>query len=203
VLRVYAGPSLIREGYNTNHLSQASSTTPTHCLAVPLQLAAGRWIAPTRQCGTGSSETNLPEIVGQKVEELLNKLTMERFDYISDQIIGWANKFEKENDGQTLIQVIRLVFEKATDEATFPDMYARLCRKMIKQISTKVSEDSVLDANSKLFSGGRLFRKYLLDRYQEDVERGWIQQEANTTTAAVKVIEDKMIKIVAEKQAQD
>ena len=35
---------------------------------------------------------------------------MERFASISDQIISCANKSEKEKDGRTLIQVIRLVF---------------------------------------------------------------------------------------------
>jgi translation initiation factor 4G len=76
-----------------------------------------------------------------KSKGLLNKLTMERFASISDQIISCANKSEKEKDGRTLIQVIRLVFEKATDEATRSEMYARLCRKMMEQISTNVQDD--------------------------------------------------------------
>jgi hypothetical protein len=37
-----------------------------------------------------------PELVDRKVKGLLNKLTMEKFDSISDQIITWANKSEKE-----------------------------------------------------------------------------------------------------------
>jgi len=41
---------------------------------------------------------------------------MERFDSISDKILAWANKSENERDGRTLIQVIRLIFENATDE---------------------------------------------------------------------------------------
>ncbi len=45
-------------------------------------------------------------MVDRKVKGLLNKLTMEKFDLISDQIIAWANKSEKEKDGRTLIQVI-------------------------------------------------------------------------------------------------
>ncbi|TFK78726.1 tubulin-domain-containing protein [Polyporus arcularius HHB13444] len=48
---------------------------------------------------------------------------MERLNSISDQIIEWANKSEKEKDGRTLIQVIRLVFEKATDEATWSEIH--------------------------------------------------------------------------------
>jgi translation initiation factor 4G len=66
------------------------------------------------------------EMVERKVKALLNKLTMRRFDSISDKIITCANKSEKEKDGRTLIQVIKLVFEKATDETMFSEMYARL-----------------------------------------------------------------------------
>ena len=86
------------------------------------------------------ADQDSPELVEHKVKGLLNKLTMEKFTSISDQIITWANKSEKEKDGRTLIQVIRLVFEKATDEATWSEMYARLCRKMMEQISTTTKE---------------------------------------------------------------
>ena len=105
-----------------------------------------------------------PEVVDRKVKGLLNKLTMERFDSISDQIIAWANKSEKEKDGRTLIQVIRLVFEKATDEATWSEMYARLCRKMMEQISPNVCDDGIKNAEGKPIAGEQLFRKYLLNR---------------------------------------
>jgi translation initiation factor 4G len=57
-----------------------------------------------------------PEIVERKVRGLLNKLTMTRFDSISDQIIAWADKSEREKDGRVLMQVIKLIFEMATDE---------------------------------------------------------------------------------------
>ncbi|KAG8793450.1 hypothetical protein FRC17_008449, partial [Serendipita sp. 399] len=63
-------------------------------------------------------DQNSPEFIDRKVKALLNKLTMEKFDSISLQILEWANRSVNENDGRTLIQVIRLVFEKATDEAT-------------------------------------------------------------------------------------
>jgi len=135
-----------------------------------------------------------PEMVERKVKGLLNKLTMERFDSISDQIIAWANKSEREKDGRTLIQVIKLVFEKATDEATFSEMYARLCRKMMEQISPKVQDDGIKNAEGKPFAGGHLFRKYLLNRCQEDFERGWVAKEATAAAAATKATEDKAVK---------
>ena len=88
-------------------------------------------------------------MVERKVKALLNKLTMRRFDSISDQIITWANKSEKEKDGRTLIQVIKPVFKKTTDEAMFSEMYARLCRKMMEQISAKVQDDGLKNAEGR------------------------------------------------------
>ncbi|KAJ4483157.1 hypothetical protein C8R41DRAFT_840759 [Lentinula lateritia] len=146
----------------------------------PLQLSENRW----DRKAIANVDQDSPEIVDRKVKSLLNKLTMEKFDSISDQIIAWANKSEKEKDGRTLIQVIRLVFEKATDEATWSEMYARLCRKMMEQISAKVQDDGIRNAEGKPIAGGNLFRKYLLNRCQEDFERGWFNKEATAAAAA-------------------
>jgi translation initiation factor 4G len=101
---------------------------------------------------------------------------------------------EKEKDGRTLIQVIRLVFEKATDEATWSEMYARLCRKMMEPISTNVQDDGIRNPEGKPITGGQLFRKYLLNRCQEDFERGWVAKEATAAAAATKALEDEAAK---------
>jgi len=165
----------------------------------PLEISANRWVAgSTRRSGSGV-DTDSPEMVDRKVKGLLNKLTMERFDSISDQIIAWANKSEREKDGRTLIQVIKLVFEKATDEATFSEMYARLCRKMMDLISPKVQDDGIKNAEGKPFAGGQLFRKYLLNRCQEDFERGWVAKETTAAAAATKATEDRAVKEANEK----
>lgn len=161
---------------------------------VPLQASENRWDRKALQVDADS-----PEMVDRKVKGLLNKLTMEKFDSISDQIISWANKSEKEKDGRTLIQVIRLVFEKATDEATWSEMYARLCRKMMEQISSKVQDDGIKNNEGKPIAGGQLFRKYLLNRCQEDFERGWVAKEATAAAAASKALEDEAIKAANDK----
>ncbi|KAJ7146972.1 armadillo-type protein [Mycena epipterygia] len=111
------------------------------------------------------------------------------FDSISDQIIEWANQSEKEKDGRTLFQVIRLVFKKATNDAAWSELYARLCRKMMEQISPKVQDDGIKNAEGKPIAGGQLFRKYLLNRCQEDFERGWVAKQATPAAAATKAIE--------------
>ncbi|KAJ3724120.1 armadillo-type protein, partial [Lentinula guzmanii] len=153
----------------------------------PLQLSENRW---HRKAITNVDQDS-PELVDRKIKALLNKSKMEKFDSISDQIIAWANRSEQEKDGRTLIQVIRLVFEKATDEATWSEMYARLCRKMMEQISPKVQDDGIKNSEGKPIAGGQLFRKYLLNRCQEDFERGWaIEDQAAKAASASKEEEE-------------
>ena len=99
----------------------------------------------TRRDGLGVDGES-PEVVYRAVKALLDRLTMERFDSTSDQIIAWANKSEREKDGRTLVLVIKLTLEKATDEERSSEMYARLCRKMMEQISPKVQDDGIKNA---------------------------------------------------------
>ncbi len=161
----------------------------------PLELSANRWVSLSNK--KVSVDDSSPEVIDRKVRALLNKLTPENFDSISDQIITWANKSEHEKDGRTLIQVIRLVFEKAADEAKFSGMYARLCRKMMEQISPNITDESL----DKLITDGQLFRKYLQNRCQEDFERGWNATRAATAAAAAKAGEDQVTKEENEKEA--
>lgn len=160
----------------------------------PLEYSKDRWVPMNNK---KQVDENSDEVIDRKVRALLNKLTPENFDSISDQIITWANKSEHEKDGHTLIRVIKLVFEKATDEAKFSEMYARLCRKMMEQISPNISDESL----DKPITGGQLFRKYLLNRCQEDFERGWNATRAAAAAAAAKAGEDQATKEANEKKA--
>ena len=166
---------------------------------VTLQATEYRW----ERKFFASHDPESPEVVDRKVKALLNKLTMEKFNSISDQIIQWANRSEHQKDGRTLVQVIRLVFEKAADETTWSEMYARLCRKMMEQISPKVQDEGIKSAKGKPIAGGQLFRKYLLNRCQEDFERGWVAKEATATAAASKAREDSTIKDANEQNSTD
>ncbi|KAI0090705.1 hypothetical protein BDY19DRAFT_729528 [Irpex rosettiformis] len=188
------------EKRNTNSNAAQSFANASASLAAalepvaPLEVSANRWTPNSLVKKPVAVSEDSPEVVERKVKGLLNKLTMERFDSISDQIIAWANRSEKEKDGRTLIQVIKLVFEKATDEATWSEMYARLCRKMMEQISPKVQDDGIRNSEGKHITGGHLFRKYLLNRCQEDFERGWASKESTAAAAAGKASEDEAAK---------
>jgi len=170
----------------------------THKPTSPIPISNLFSAASTRHNGSGH-DSESAEAVERKVKALLNELTMEHFASISDQIIALANKSEKGRDGRTLFQVVELIFEKATDDATFPEMYARLCRKMMEQISPKVQNDGIKDSEGKPFAGGNLFRKYLLNRCQEDFERGWVAKETTAAAAATKATADQAVKEANEK----
>ncbi|KAI6145574.1 armadillo-type protein [Pisolithus tinctorius] len=162
----------------------------------PLEMSANRWVPSSAQ-REGAIDVDTPEVVAWKVKSLLNKLTTENFYTISDQIIAWANKSENEKDGRTLIQVIRLVYEKAIDDADRSEMYARLCSKMMETISPKVQSDGIKSTDGKPITGGQLFRKYLLSRCQDDFERGWVVKGATARTAT-KASDDEAIKAANE-----
>ena len=95
-----------------NNMNQMQNFDPVFCL-----------FKRRRTDGTGKPfrfDQDSPELVERKVKRVFfNKLTMERFASISDQIISCANKSEKEKDGRTLIQVIRLVFCHFPDALTY------------------------------------------------------------------------------------
>ena len=140
-------------------------------------------------------DENSPEFIEKKVKGLLNKLTIDKFESISNQILEFANKSENEEDGRTLRQVIKLIFDKATDEAVWSEMYARLCRKLLDSLSDKIVDKS----QQSNMSGGLLFRKYLLTRCQEDFERGWSDKEATSKAANAKAEEDEAKRLANEK----
>ena len=164
---------------------------------VPLEVSANRWVATSAHRNNSDIDHEQPKILNCQLRSLLNKLTMECFDSISDQVIAWANQSEWEKDGRTLVQVTKIVFENATNGTMFPDMYTRLCRKIMEQINPKVQDDSIKDGEGKPFTGGKLFQRYLLNCCCEVSERGWITKET-TAAAASKATEDRVIKGVRE-----
>ena len=71
----------------------------------------------------------------------------------------------------------------------------------MEQISPKVQDDGIKNAKGKPIAGGQLFRKYLLNRCQEDFERGWVAKEAAAAAAAAtKAMEDEAVKAANEKK---
>ncbi|KAG8720850.1 hypothetical protein FRC09_008886 [Ceratobasidium sp. 395] len=137
-------------------------------------------------------------LVERNVKSLLNKLTADTFDPISDRIIEWANKSEQEKDGSILAQVIKLVLEQAKDRAAFSETYARLCRKMMERILPSVQDETIRNAQGQPVAGPRLLLKHLVNRCQEDFELRWPTKEASVAFAISEAGDDKAAKITGQ-----
>lgn len=148
-----------------------------HMQVAPLEKSTTGWKPPSVgqpiAVGPDLSGNMAPDMVQRKVKAALNKMTPENFDKISDQILEIAAQSKNESDGRTLRQVIALTFEKACDEAHWAGMYAKFCSKMLTGMSQEIRDETIKDKNNNPVIGGALFRKYLLNRCQEEFERGW------------------------------
>jgi translation initiation factor 4G len=160
-------------------------SNPYEPAPAPLVVSENSWV--NSRPGKEPEDTRSPTYVARKVKGLLNKLTEEKFDSISGKILDYANYSVDENNGQSLKLVIKLIFEKATDEAHWSAMYAKLCRKMLDEVDPRVTEH----IDGKDVAGGVLFRKYLIGRCQQDFESGWKERETAALKAQQKQEDDK------------
>ena len=104
------------------------------------------------------SEEALVDYNLKKATGILNKLTVEKFDKLSDELLKLGTEFPE----SSMTDFISRIFEKAVDESFFSGMYAQLCQKMAnfkKQVNGK--EVVVLPQ----------FRKLLLNRCQIEFQK--------------------------------
>jgi translation initiation factor 4G len=173
------GGSSSRRGGGNNNAQDAKQMPLTAGQEVqPLKPSKTGWVPPTLTQPAAvqaqmSSGHLAPDMVQRKVKAALNKMTPDKFDKISDQILEIAGQSKDETDGRTLRQVIQLTFEKACDESHWSSMYAKFCSRMLQTMSTDIKDENVRDKHGAPVVGGALFRKYLLNRCQEEFERGW------------------------------
>ncbi|KAB8339014.1 hypothetical protein FH972_021953 [Carpinus fangiana] len=158
----------------------------------PIEVTASGWKPMSKSVATGPDPSGHmdPAMVQRKVKSNLNKMTPENFDRIAEQILVIASQSKDEQDGRTLRQVIQLTFEKACDEAHWASMYAKFCKLMLEQMSPEIKDENVKDKSGNAVVGGPLFRKYLLNRCQDEFEKGWQvnlpeKEEGQTEEAAM------------------
>lgn len=96
----------------------------------------------------------------KQVRSLLNKLTIEKFDKIFQQIVDIDI-----SSVDILIGIVKEIFEKTLFEPKFSDMYAELCRRLDETIQP------MLDKKDE--SGGKQlnFRKILLNNCKDEFTR--------------------------------
>ncbi|KAG8899125.1 hypothetical protein FRC00_001879 [Tulasnella sp. 408] len=126
---------------------------------------------------------------------ILNTLTQENYHAASNRMIREMNKSDRKTNAAAVKLVADLVFETAINEARPPDMCARLCQKIMENLSEDIQDDRMRDPAGEILVGGLLFRKYLLIKSQDYFERGWSTQPGprgaqNFRTSQSKRIED-------------
>ena len=129
----------------------------------------------------------LPEVMDTKVRLLLNQLTVDRFDTVSDEVIAVVNRTDDVKDGRILRHVTRLVFERAIDDERGSAVWARLCRKMMEQVSPNVQDNGFKNSEGKPITGGHLFRSCLLALCKEKFQQRWTMR-AGTQTSLVPTV---------------
>lgn len=146
----------------------------------PLEKSANRWVPRSKaakkevRLAPDGTEILEEEDIERKVKSLLNKLTLEMFDTISEEILKIASQSKWEDDAKTVRQIISLTFAKACDEPYWSSMYAQFCAKMCTSISDEVKDVSIiLKSTGQPATGGDLARRILLTTCQTEYEKGW------------------------------
>jgi translation initiation factor 4G len=93
------------------------------------------------------------------------------------------------------------VFDKAIDDAASLKTYARLCRKMMDQVSSTIQDEDITSSTDVPAAGGSLFRKYLIIQFQDTLKRRHASYEA--AVAAVKLANDNGLNTLAAAKLQD
>ncbi|KAF7971539.1 hypothetical protein HWV62_20850 [Athelia sp. TMB] len=121
------------------------------------------------------SNTALSEDLKHDIEALVDGLreNKELFDAVSDELIKWKSKPARGKNGRILVLVIRTIFEKATLGYYTAEYYAQLVQKLMSNTSPNFKDDDVADSEGKSLAGSELFRKYILGRCEEEIERSW------------------------------
>ncbi|AGO13824.1 AaceriAGL044Cp [[Ashbya] aceris (nom. inval.)] len=171
----------------------------------PLVPSANRWIPKSKLKKTekklapdGVTELLDKEEAERKMKSLLNKLTLEKFDPISEEIIKIADQSKWEENGESLKVVIEQIFDKATDEPHWSSMYAQLCGKVVKDL-----DKDIQDKENEGKVGPILVLHYLFDRCQTEFQKGWADKlptSEDGSTVEVKLMSDEYYKAAAAKR---
>lgn len=163
-----ACPSAIIKQYSTRSiadLEEPSTASTPICVETPSQgldaLAptSGSWLAAMRQKKNSEDPSSADdERVTRKACSILNKLTVEKFDSLFEQLATCGISKPKH-----LEMLMVEVFNKATTQHHFIPMYADLCVRL--DHDTRIS--SVVEAGS----GQQSFRRLLLNQCQKSFEK--------------------------------
>lgn len=107
--------------------STSGSSSPAPVVAVA---AAARWVPPSLLPKHLLSTKAKDDAIHRQVRSILNKLTPEKFQPLSDELLKIYYEAPHILNG-----VVVLIFEKALDEPKYSSMYAQLCKRLSDSVS--------------------------------------------------------------------
>ncbi|XP_033156527.1 eukaryotic translation initiation factor 4 gamma 2, partial [Drosophila mauritiana] len=125
-------------GGGTPHSQQHQERSQAGKASTPPPIT-GRWIPPSLRPQHGLTQSEKNDAVFRRVRGILNKLTPEKFQELSDELL----KLDL-NSIAILNGVILLIFEKALDEPKYSSMYAQLCKRLSEEAPSFDKEPSNL-----------------------------------------------------------
>eukprot|EP00930_Biecheleria_cincta_P038813 TRINITY_DN26680_c0_g1_i1.p1 TRINITY_DN26680_c0_g1~~TRINITY_DN26680_c0_g1_i1.p1 ORF type:complete len:504 (+),score=97.28 TRINITY_DN26680_c0_g1_i1:196-1707(+) len=143
-----------------------------------LEVSETSWAAQRRKKAAQASEASQQqpsdEQVVRSIKAILNKLTVEKFDSLSKQLVSCGLRSNAHAE-----LLIGELFEKATTQHHFVDMYADLCTFLHRHFT---DHPFVADASDVTDTEGKVitFKKLLLDECQAAFERRTSLSNVNT-----------------------
>eukprot|EP00435_Cladocopium_sp_Y103_P065870 s233_g27.t3 len=124
-----------------------------------LEVSETSWAAQVAKRKAELNKESSDDVFVKGIRSTLNKLTVEKFDTLSDQIIDLIAQSNRPNHGIPLL--MQLVFEKATTQHHFINMYVSLCVKLHKWLTDNMD---VAESQSN-------FKRVLLNQCQTSFEQ--------------------------------
>ncbi|CAE7827526.1 unnamed protein product [Symbiodinium sp. CCMP2456] len=142
--------------------AQAAQAQVSKGKAGKLEVSENSWTAQQRKLKSEASHVDGCEQVARTIKSILNKLTLEKFASLSQQLLQCGLRTS------THVEVlIHEVFEKATTQHHFIDMYADLCVLLHEHFTAHPFEDCSGKADVRKMT----FKRLLLDECQLSFER--------------------------------
>lgn len=124
-----------------------------------LEVSETSWAAQVAKRKAELNKESSDDVFVKGIRSTLNKLTVEKFETLSDQIIDLIAQSNRPNHGIPLL--MQLVFEKATTQHHFINMYVSLCVKLHKWLTDNMD---VAESQSN-------FKRVLLNQCQTSFEQ--------------------------------
>ena len=124
-----------------------------------LEVSETSWAAQVAKRKAELNKESSDDVFVKGIRSTLNKLTVEKFDTLSDQIIDLIAQSNRPNYGIPLL--MQLVFEKATTQHHFINMYVSLCVKLHKWLTD----------NMEMAESQSNFKRVLLNQCQTSFEQ--------------------------------